>query len=263
MTVLIGLAAGGAVGVVLGLVGAGGSLLTVPALILLLGLSATEATGTSLVVVAAMAVAGLAVHRRGGRCACKPGLQFAAAGLGTSAVAGWVAGRIPDEGLALAFAALLLVTGAWFASRARRSPVDEHDGSASGQAHTEHGYADLRNGRVLAAGAGIGALTGILGVGGGFLIVPALTATLGLATPIAIGTSQLVILANALAGLAGRTFGTATIVWSTGLSFAAGGAAGAAAGSMLAGRFTVRALQYTFSALAIVVAVVMAVRTLA
>lgn len=84
MTILIGLAAGAAVDAVLGLLGADGSLLTVPALILLPGLSATEATGTSLLVVAAMAVTGLAVHRRGGRCACKPGLQFGAAGVGTS-----------------------------------------------------------------------------------------------------------------------------------------------------------------------------------
>lgn len=261
MIVLIGLAAGVAVGAVLGLLGAGGSLLTVPALILLLGLSATEATGTSLLVVAAMAVTSLAVHRRGGRCACKPGLQFAAAGVATSAVAGWVAGRIPDRALAVAFAALLLVTAVWFAVRARQSSADQHDESPSSHAHTEHEHGDVRTGRVLAAGAGVGALTGILGVGGGFLIVPALTATLGLATPIAIGTSQLVILTNALAGLAGRSFGTATIVWSTGLSFAAGGVAGAAAGSMLTDRFTVRTLRYTFSAVSIGVAVVMAVRT--
>lgn len=78
MTVLVAVAAGVAVGAALGLLGAGGSLLTVPALIILLGLSAGEATGTSLFAVAAMASAGLVVHRAAGRCACKSGPPSAA-----------------------------------------------------------------------------------------------------------------------------------------------------------------------------------------
>lgn len=196
MTVALAVGTGAAVGVVLGLLGAGGSLLTVPALIFLLGMTATEATGTSLLVVAAMATAGLTVHRRAGRCACRPGLQFASAGLLTSAVAGWLAGAIPDR---------------------------------------------------------------ILGVGGGFVVVPALIATLGLTAELAVGTSQLVILANALAALVGRSLGTNTIVWSTGTAFAIGGVAGAIAGSQLTGRFSPRTLQWTFAGVAAVVAVAMLV----
>ena len=79
----------------------------------------------------------------------------------------------------MAFAALLLVTAVWFAFRARRPPVDEQDDSAGGHAHTQDEGGDVRTGRVVAAGAGIGALPGILGVGGGFVIVPPLTATPG------------------------------------------------------------------------------------
>jgi uncharacterized protein len=267
VSILIALIAGLGVGAVLGLLGAGGSLLTVPALAILLGLTATEATGTSLVVVAAMAVTGLFVHRRAGRCSCREGAQFAAAGVITAAGAGALAGVIPDWVIAISFAALLVVTAIWFAWRAR-----SQRGSVSGEAGAgpevgapggHHHRAEIRTGRVLAAGAGVGVLTGLLGVGGGFVIVPALAATLGLAAPVAIGTSQLVILVNALAGIAGRSFGTASIVWSVGVLFAAGGILGAALGSRLTSRFSAARLSYAFSGVAGVTAVVMVISEIA
>jgi uncharacterized protein len=270
VSILIALIAGLGVGAVLGLLGAGGSLLTVPALAILLGLTATEATGTSLVVVAAMAVTGLFVHRRAGRCSCREGAQFAAAGVITAAGAGALAGVIPDWVIAISFAALLVVTAIWFAWRARSQRAAR--GSVSGEAGAgpevgapggHHHRAEIRTGRVLAAGAGVGVLTGLLGVGGGFVIVPALAATLGLAAPVAIGTSQLVILVNALAGIAGRSFGTASIVWSVGVLFAAGGILGAALGSRLTSRFSAARLSYAFSGVAGVTAVVMVISEIA
>lgn len=268
MTVALAVGIGVVVGVVLGLLGAGGSLLTVPALIFLLGLTATEATGTSLLVVAAMATAGLIVHRRAGRCACRPGLQFAGAGLLTSAVAGSLAGAIPDRILSGAFAVLLAVTAGWFAVRGRRTSADGDDETGwtggddtpwTGGDASNHQHDDVRTGRVAAAGAGVGVLTGILGVGGGFVVVPALIATLGLTAEVAVGTSQLVILANALAALVGRSFGTNTIVWSTGTAFAVGGVAGAVVGSRLTSKFSARTLQWTFAFVAAAVAVAMLV----
>lgn len=259
MTVALALAAGAAVGVVLGLLGAGGSLLTAPALIFLLAMSAHEATGTSLVVVAAMATAGLVVHRRAGRCACRPGLQFAAAGVVTSAVAGWLAGDLPEWLVSTAFAVLLAVTAGWFLVRAARRGPGKDPTDIAADAGSRHDHEGVRTGHVAGAGAGVGVLTGILGVGGGFVVVPALIATLGLSAELAAGTSQLVILTNALAALAGRSLGTNTVVWSTGSAFAAGGVVGAVVGSRLTGRFSGRTLQVTFAVLAAVVSVAMVV----
>jgi len=233
-----------AVGLLLGLLGAGGSLLTVPALTLLLGLGVAQATGTSLVAVAMMATAGVLVHRGSGRCRCREGAVFGAATAVTAATFGRVGAGLPDRLLAVAFVVLLLGTVAWLLTR---DDVDRPTG------------ADAAGGlpMTLAAGGGIGVLTGLLGVGGGFIVVPALVATRGLPMPVAVGTSQLVVLVSALAGLAGR-LGTGTIQWPVGLLFGLGGVVGAAAGARASGRVGEAALRRTFAALAAAVAVVMA-----
>lgn len=93
MDLAVAVAAGLGVGIALGLLGAGGSLLTVPALVFLLGLTTGQAAGTSLVAVALMAVTGLAVHARAGRCSCREGLAFGAAAAGAAAGAGVLAPR--------------------------------------------------------------------------------------------------------------------------------------------------------------------------
>lgn len=240
MDLATALPVGLAVGIVLGLLGAGGSLLTVPALMLLLGLSATDATGTSLVAVAMMAVAGVAIHGRAGRCSCREGLTFGAAAAVTAAVAGWLASALSDRLLAGAFVVLLVGTAVWLLRRDGAS--DQHDRNRNAN--------PVQTG---AAGAGVGALTGLLGVGGGFLIVPALLATRDMRMPMAVGTSQLIILISALGGLAGRLSGS-SVQWSLGLLFGLGGLAGATIGSKLADRAPPDTLRHAFASVAIAVA---------
>lgn len=240
MDLAVALPVGLAVGVVLGLLGAGGSLLTVPALMLLLGLSATDATGTSLVAVAMMAIAGVMMHRRAGRCSCREGFTFGAAAAATAAIAGWLASALSDRILAGAFVVLLVGTAIWFLRR----------DSASEPHHRDRSMNPVKTG---AAGGGVGVLTGLLGVGGGFLIVPTLVATRDMRMPMAVGTSQLIILISALGGLAGRLTGT-SVQWSLGLLVGVGGLAGAAVGSKLADRAPADTLRAAFAGVAIAVA---------
>lgn len=236
--VLVGLGVGG----VLGLLGAGGSLLTVPAMILLLGLSAGEATGTSLVAVAMMASAGAVVHGRAGRCACREGAVFGVAGAVTAAAAGLAASAVPDDVLTVAFVALLVTTAVWLVRR-------DEDASA-----TERRPPDAL--ATAAAGGGVGALTGLLGVGGGFLIVPALLRTRGMPMRLAIGTSQLVILISALGGITGRLAGH-TVRWDVGLLFGLGGVVGSALGSRAADAVPAERLRTAFAVVAVLVATVL------
>lgn len=241
---LIPLAVGIVVGAVLGLLGAGGSLLTVPALIVLLGLSATEATGASLVAVSMMALAGVLVHARAGRCSCREGLTFGAAAAGTAAVAGWFASAVSDRILTGAFVVLLVGTAVWLLRRG------DPDAGRPDAAHPDTFVAG-------AAGAGVGVLTGFLGVGGGFLIVPALLATRDMRMSMAVGTSQVVVLVSALGGIVGRLAGV-PILWGVGLLFGTGGLAGAAAGSRFADRVPADRLRVAFAVVAIAVALYMA-----
>lgn len=243
MDFAVALPVGLVVGVVLGLLGAGGSLLTVPALMLLLGLSATDATGTSLVAVAMMASAGVVMHRRAGRCSCREGLTFGAAAAATAAVAGWLASALSDRILAGAFVVLLIGTAIWLLRRDSATEPHDRDRSAS----------PVQTG---AAGAGVGVLTGLLGVGGGFLIVPALVATRDMRMPIAVGTSQLIILISALGGLLGR-FSGGSVQWGLGLLFGTGGLVGATVGSKLADRAPADSLRLAFAGVALAVAAIM------
>lgn len=240
----VALIVGVAVGIVLGLLGAGGSLLTVPALVFLLGLTTGEATGTSLVAVAMMAVTGLVVHARAGRCACREGLAFGAAAAGVAAGAGVLANQLPDRVLSGAFAVLLVVTAVWMVQRDDEASVGVSGRSAGALA-------------VGAAGAGVGALTGLLGVGGGFLIVPALIGLRRMPTHVAVGTSQLVVLISALAGLVGRLSGD-SVQWTLGILFGLGGVVGAAVGSKVANRVSAARLRLGFAGIALAVAAAMA-----
>jgi uncharacterized protein len=239
--IVVALVLGVFVGVVVGLLGAGGSILTVPVLILLLHLSATEATGTSLVVVSIVSTVGLLTHARGSRVAWRAGFGFAATGVPAAVVGGYLAILLPNDMITLVLAILLLGTSAYMWSRA--------DGEDPGPAPETMSWW-----RIVPAGLVVGLMTGTLGVGGGFVVVPALVILLGLSMPVAIGTSQLVLVLNALAGLTGRV-GTGSVALSIGLVFAAGGAVGAVVASGLVARAGGRWLSRAFAVLLVVVAV--------
>ncbi|MCI3278419.1 sulfite exporter TauE/SafE family protein [Streptomyces cylindrosporus] len=243
MTVFVlALLAGALVGVALGALGAGGSILTVPALVYLLGFSAAEATTASLVIVIVTSLTALVAHARTGAVRWRAGLLFAAAGLVPAAVAGALSAHIPGTVLTLAFAALA-VTAAGNMLR-RRAPY--RGGRVSGV-------------RAVGAGAGLGAVTGFLGVGGGFLAVPALVTVLAVPMGAAVGTSLLVIVANALVALAARAHTAVQLDWAPVMPFLATAVLGAWDGRRLAAKVSAAVLQRVFGCVLLAVALAMAV----
>ncbi|MCO1658656.1 sulfite exporter TauE/SafE family protein [Pseudonocardia humida] len=209
---MIGLLAAGLgllVGGVIGGLGGGGGVLTVPVLVYLLGQPVPDATTGSIVIVGAAALVGGLARARSGDVDWPTGLGFGLVGIPT-AVLGSLANRaVPGPVLLLGVAALTLTAAAAMLLDARRHPAGPVDEAPSGDVRT--GGVATRRARALVPialwGAGTGFLTGLLGVGGGFLVVPVLVVVLRLTTPRAIGTSLVVIAVNAAAALAPRMGG--------------------------------------------------------
>ncbi|MFD5949173.1 sulfite exporter TauE/SafE family protein [Streptomyces collinus] len=229
---ILALIAGGVVGLALGALGGGGSVLAVPALIYLLGFTPAAASTAALLIVLATSLTALYGHARARNVRWRAGALFAAAGLLPAAAAGALAVRLPQPLLTAAFAAVAAVA----AVRMLR-PVQDVPAGPRGS----------RPARAAGAGAGLGALTGLLGVGGGFLAVPALVTVLAFEMQAAIGTSLLVISANSLASLATRGATTAGVDWAVVGPFTGAAILGAWDGKRLATRFSGPLLQRTFA----------------
>ncbi len=208
------------VGVTLGLLGGGGSILAVPLLVYVAGMDAKEAIATSLLVVGTTAAVALVPHARAGRVRWRTGLLFGAAGMTGAYAGGRIAEFIPGDVLLVAFALMMLATAAAMI-RGRRAP--------DRPAHTE-----LPVARVLLDGVVVGLVTGLVGAGGGFLIVPALVLLGGLPMPVAVGTSLLVIAMKSFAGLAGY-LASVQIDWPIALGVTAAAVLGSLVGSRLTG----------------------------
>ncbi|CAL9344371.1 hypothetical protein SUDANB105_00337 [Streptomyces sp. enrichment culture] len=229
---LLALVAGAFTGLALGALGGGGSVLAVPALIYLVGLSPAAAATASLVVVTVTSATALSGHARQGTVRWREGVLFAAAGVVPAALGGVVSARLPAALLTGAFA----VIAALAAVRMLRPSA-----ASSGDA------VEVRAGRVGAAGAGLGAVTGALGVGGGFLAVPALVHVAGLRLRAAVGTSLLVITLNSLVALAARAGSAVTVDWAAVAPFAAAAVLGSWDGRRLAARVAAGTLQRVFA----------------
>ncbi|PJE95850.1 hypothetical protein CUT44_21625 [Streptomyces carminius] len=222
------------VGVSLGLLGGGGSILTVPLLVYVAGLDAKEAIATSLFVVGVTSAVGVVGHARGGRVRWRTGALFGAAGMAGAYTGGLLGGHIPDVVLLVAFAAMMIVTAAAML-RGR-----------NGTADPERAHRRLPVRRVLLDGAAVGLATGLVGAGGGFLVVPALALLGGLPMPVAVGTSLLVIAMKSTAGFAGYLT-TVPIDWALTAAVTAVAVAGSLAGAKLAGRVPAAALSRGFA----------------
>ncbi|EFV93434.1 hypothetical protein ES5_00862 [Dietzia cinnamea P4] len=178
------------VGLSLGLLGGGGSILVVPLLTYIGGLDPREAIATSLFVVGATSLVSLIGHARKGNVQWRTGLIFGAAGMVGAFLGGLAGGYIPGTLLMIAFALMMIATaGAMIKGRKDRD----------GQSQTHHHPLW----RILLDGLVVGAATGLVGAGGGFLVVPALVLLAGLPMTAAVGTSLLVIAMKSFAGLGG------------------------------------------------------------
>ncbi|GAA1712490.1 MULTISPECIES: sulfite exporter TauE/SafE family protein [Dietzia] len=190
ITTIIVVALAVLVGLSLGLLGGGGSILVVPLLTYIGGLDPKEAIATSLFVVGATSLVSLFGHARKGNVRWRTGLIFGAAGMVGAFGGGLAGGYIPGTVLMVAFAIMMIATaGAMIKGRRDRD----------GQSTTHHHPLW----RILLDGLVVGAATGLVGAGGGFLVVPALVLLAGLSMTVAVGTSLLVIAMKSFAGLGG------------------------------------------------------------
>lgn len=177
------------IGIALGLLGGGGSILTTPILIYVLDLEAKAAIATSLLVVGVTSVAAVVQHARAGNVEWRTGLTFGGAGMVGAFLGGFVARWIPAHILMGLFALMMLATAvAMFRGR------KDAGGGGEGQATW----------KVILDGLIVGVVTGLVGAGGGFLVVPALALLGGLPMKKAVGTSLLVIALKSFAGFAGH-----------------------------------------------------------
>ncbi|MEV0176132.1 sulfite exporter TauE/SafE family protein [Streptomyces sp. NPDC050803] len=240
-TLVLALAAGAVIGLALGALGGGGSVLAVPALIYLLGFSPVAATTASLIIVTLTSAVALFAHARDGHVRWRTGPLFAAAGIGPAMLGGALAGRVPSAVLTAAFGVVAAVA----ATRMLRT------GTAADTP------VPVRPGRAAAAGAGLGAVTGVLGVGGGFLAVPALVGAVGLRMREAVGTSLLVITVNSLAALATRAGTADGLDWAVVAPFAGAAILGAWDGKRLAAKVSTHTLRRIFALVLLAVAAFM------
>jgi len=238
-----GLASGMLVGLSLGLVGGGGSILAVPLMVYLVGVPSPHvAIGTSAFAVAANAALGLFHHARHSNVAWRYGGIFALAGV-LGALLGSFAGKaVAGHHLLFLFALLMLVVAAMM-SRHR----EEGKGT---QAEDRHANTP----KVLGFGAGTGLLSGFFGIGGGFLIVPALVAATGMPMYRAIGTSLVAVIAFGIATAASYAF-SGYVEWMLALVFIIGGFFGTLAGTQFSARLADNGwLKKVFVGLIVIVA---------
>ncbi|MFJ6359411.1 sulfite exporter TauE/SafE family protein [Pseudarthrobacter oxydans] len=234
-TLLLVLALSVVIGLSLGVLGGGGSILTVPILVYVAGFEAKEAIAASLFVVGVTSAVSVLSHARGGRVMWRTGLIFGAAGMAGAFVGGLLGGHIPGQILLIAFAIMMVATSVAML-RGRKKKNDD------GAAPVKH---ELPLGRVLLDGAVVGLITGLVGAGGGFLVVPALALLGGLPMSVAVGTSLVVIAMKSFAGLAGYLT-TVQLDWGLTLGVTAAAIVGSLIGSKLAGRIPEAALRKAF-----------------
>jgi uncharacterized membrane protein YfcA len=219
---LLGMGSGALVGFSLGLVGGGGSILAVPLMVYVVGVREPHlAIGTSAFAVAANAANGLAHHARAGHVKWRCAALFAAAGI-AGAAAGSTLGKAFDGQKLLFLFALLMVGVGVLMLRRRGSP---------GNPDVTLGRENA--GKLVGFGVGVGAFSGFFGIGGGFLIVPALTAATGMSMINAVGSSLVAVTAFGLTTAANYAL-SGLVDWGLAFAFVAGGLAGGFGGMRLA-----------------------------
>lgn len=245
MTLLLALSA--LIGITLGLLGGGGSILTVPILVYVAHLPTKDGIATSLFVVGVTSAVAMLTHARHGRVAWRTGALFGVASMAGAYVGGRVAHYVPSTWLLGGFT-LMMVATAIAMMRPRKESAGSESPSPKG------GLV-----RSIVLGVGIGLLTGVVGAGGGFVIVPALTLLSGLPIRTAVGTSLLVITMNSAAGFLGA-MSHATIPWGLAGAVTAAAVAGSLLGAVFASRTKPETLRKGFAWFVLAMAAFMVVK---
>jgi uncharacterized membrane protein YfcA len=253
------------IGLSLGALGGGGSILTVPALVYLLGQDPRQATTSSLLIVGITSLIALLPHARRGNVRFGQGLAFGALGTAGSIAGSALATHVRPAVLLSAFAVLMLVVATLMLRRSlRRGAFDD-----AADATTTEPMLTLRPltcacprvAKVVVTATAVGLLTGFFGVGGGFALVPALVLALAFPMPVAVGTSLLVIAVNSATALGARAGSGMSLDWGVILPFTAAAVAGSLVGGRVAARVAPRHLTRAFAVLLVAVALYTAARS--
>jgi hypothetical protein len=249
---VLGLASGALVGFSLGLVGGGGSILAVPLMVYVVGVAEPHvAIGTSAIAVAANAAINLSNHARGGTVVWPVALIFAAAGM-AGAFGGSILGKMVDGQKLLALFALVMIVIALLMLKTR-SRIGLPDVKVS-----------MSNMPAIAGlGLATGTVSGFFGIGGGFLIVPALMLATGMPIMNAVSSSLVAVTAFGLTTAASYAW-SGLVSWGLAALFVAGGIAGGLIGTRSAKSLSERrgALNIVFAVVIIAVAIYMLMRNL-
>jgi uncharacterized protein len=262
---LIILPVGLVIGLSLGALGGGGSILTVPALVYLVGQQPLQATTGSLLIVGATSLIALIPHAKRGNVRFGQGAAFGVLGAAGSFAGSLASARVAPAVLLASFATLMLLVAALMVRRSVRRDEPAPDGPARTRP-----LVTLRPFRcdvprvlqVVLAATVVGLLTGFFGVGGGFALVPALVLALSYSMPVAVGTSLLVIALNSATALATRLADT-DVDWPVVAVFTAAAIAGSLLGGRVAARTRPQVLTRAFAVLLVVVALYTGIRSLA
>ena len=237
--ILLGYALAAVIGLSLGLLGGGGSILTVPVFVYVLGYDPKLAIAMSLPVVGVTSLLGAAAHWRAGNVRLGTAALFGVVAMG-AAYAGARLSHFLAGAVQLSLLAVIMVAAAisMFLNARRSASSTTGERTASVQL-------------LVPVALVVGLITGVVGIGGGFLIVPALVLLGGVAMKQAVGTSLLVIAMNCASGFAGYA-GRVDIPWTFVLSFIAVAAIGILLGTSMARRVPQRALKQAFAVFLVV-----------
>ncbi len=248
MTLVVLIALGLVIGAVLGGLGGGGAILTVPALVYVVGQSASDATTSSLVIVGLTATVGVLPYLAAKRVRWGTGLTFGVVGLPAAWVGTILNRQVEEDVLLLAFSVLMVVAA--LAMIGVVSPVNHDSDGSEGDASSHRRPSWLA---IALTALTVGLMTGFFGVGGGFVVVPALVVVLRLPIQLAVGTSLVIVALNSATSLAARV-STANFDWGVIVPFTLAAMVATLLGKRVADRLPSSQLRQGFAFLMILVA---------
>lgn len=242
------------IGLVLGLMGDGGSIVTIPVLVYLVGMNIHSAIGTGLVIVGSTALMGVIEYLRERFVEWRVTLIFVIFGILTNFLGSHFNMLMPRKALLYTFAATMVLIGVMMLKRSKKND-DDHSKISD--------YSKIKKWSLLIITASVvGFMTGFLGVGGGFLVVSSLALILGLPMKHAIATSLSIITFNCLWGILARVFTNVTIQFSPVLWILIGTAIGITVGRIIAIHMNNKSLRKAFAFFILSIAVYMFLRTI-